>query len=510
MKDADQPSSGSPIAFQDLPDGGTIRTKAGGEDVLVLRRGEAVFAVGASCTHYHGSLGDGLLIGDALRCPLHHACFDLRTGEALRAPALDPIPRWRVERIGDAIFVREKLPELKRQSSPLPHAPKSVVIIGGGAAGLAAAVTLRRQGYPNALCVISADDSPPYDRPNLSKDFLAGTAPEEWMPLRASEFYTDNRIDLALNTRAVALDPIHKRVTLMDGRQLEFGALLLATGAEPNRLQIPGAAAEQVHYLRTFADGRAIAAKAAAAKRVVIVGASFIGMEVAASLRARSIDVHVVGRESMPMEHVLGAQVGRFLQTLHESHGVVFHMGTSVGQMEGRRLTLSDATTLDVDFVVVGVGVKPAVALAEQAGLSVDRGVLVDQHLETSAPGVFAAGDIARWPDPRSGERIRVEHWVVAERQGQVAARNILGHGEKFDAVPFFWSQHYDLAVNYVGHAQAWDGIDIEGALASRDCAIRYKRGERTLAVATIGRDRDSLKAEVAMEADEHRATGAR
>ena len=505
MKDSERPGSGSPIAISDLPDGGMIRTKVGGEEVLVLRRGDAIFAIGALCTHYHGSLADGLLSGDSLRCPLHHACFDIRTGEALRAPALDPIPCWRVERVGDSIFVREKRPQFKRAASSLSSAPKSVVIIGGGAAGLAAAVTLRDQGYPSELSVISADDSPPYDRPNLSKDFLAGTAPEEWMPLRAPEFYTDNRIDLELSTRVISLDVAQKRLQLADGRQLEFGALLLATGAEPNRPPIPGAAADQIHYLRTFADGRAIAAKAATAKRVVIIGTSFIGMEVAASLRARNIDVHVVGRDSVPMERVLGAQVGRFLQTLHESHGVVFHMGVGAAHMEGRRLTLSDATTLDVDFVVVGAGVRPALQLAEQAGLAVDRGVLVDEHLQTSAPGVFAAGDIARWSDRRSGQRIRVEHWVVAERQGQVAARNILGQREKFEAVPFFWSQHYDLTVNYVGHAEGWDRVDVDGALMSRDCTIRYKRGERTLAVATIGRDRDSLKAEAAMEAEEPR-----
>jgi apoptosis-inducing factor 3 len=502
MASAEQPNLPRAVALRDLADGGMRPVKVGSEDVLLVRRGDAVFAVGAYCTHYHGPLAEGLLVGDTLRCPLHHACFDVRTGKALRAPALDPIPCWRVERVNDTILIREKLGESRRAASAPPHTPASVVIVGGGAAGLAAAVALRNEGYQNALSVISADDSPPYDRPNLSKDFLAGSAPEEWMPMRTPEFYPDNHIDLLLNTRVSALDVGQKRLTLADGQHLEFGALLLATGAEPVRFSIPGATADQVHYLRTFADGRAIAAKAATAKRVVIVGASFIGMEVAASLRARNIEVHVLGRERAPMERVLGVQLGHFLQTLHESHGVEFHLGTSVEHMDGRRLMLSDETTLEVDFVVVGAGVKPGVALAEKAGLAVDRGVLVDEHLETSAPGVFAAGDIARWPDPRSGERIRVEHWVVAERQGQVAARNILGHGEKFEAVPFFWSQHYDLTVRYVGHAEGWDALDIDGALASRDCAIRYKRGDRTLAVATIGRDRESLRMEVGMEVE--------
>jgi NADPH-dependent 2,4-dienoyl-CoA reductase/sulfur reductase-like enzyme len=359
---------------------------------------------------------------------------------------------------------------------------------------------LRREGYQGAVTMISADDSPPCDRPNLSKDFLAGTAPDDWIPLRAPEYYAQNHIDLVLDSRASSIDVRQKRVQLEDGRQIEFGALLIATGAEPVRLNIPGATDSQVHYLRTFADSRAIVAKAATAKCAVVVGASFIGLEVAASLRTRRIAVHVVGRESVPLERLLGREVGCFVRDLHGSHGVAFHLGKTVDHIDGRRVTLSDATTLDADFVVLGVGVRPSIALAEQAGLAIDRGITVDAYLETSARGVFAAGDVARWPDRHSGDRIRIEHWVVAERQGQVAARNILGQRQPFDAVPFFWSQHYDVAINYVGHAEHWDAIAIDGSLAARDCAVSYRRGDRTLATATISRDLQSLRAERAME----------
>jgi NADPH-dependent 2,4-dienoyl-CoA reductase/sulfur reductase-like enzyme len=350
------------------------------------------------------------------------------------------------------------------------------------------------------VTMVSADDAPPYDRPNLSKDFLAGTAPAEWMPLRSTQYYSDRQIELVLNQRVTAIDAVRRVVSLDNGRQLAYGALLLATGADPIRLEIPQTAAAHIFYLRTFADSRAILAAAESAKAAVIVGASFIGLEVAASLRARGIDVHVVGLEQVPLERVMGREVGTYLRGLHESHGVIFHLGQSLSHADGKQVTLNDGTTIQADFVVLGVGVRPAVALAEQAGLAMDRGISVDEYLETSEPGVFAAGDIARWPDPQSGDRIRVEHWVVAQRQGQAAARNMLGFRRPFAAVPFFWSQHYDVVINYVGHAEKYDTTTIEGTLESHDCAVSYRRGERTLAVATISRDLQSLQAEHAME----------
>ena len=348
--------------------------------------------------------------------------------------------------------------------------------------------------------MLSADESPPVDRPNLSKDYLAGSAPEDWLPLRPSEYYRDNGIELRLQTTVERIDVASRETRLAGGESVPFDRLLLATGAEPVRPSIPGASPSQIFVLRSLADCRAIVERAKAAKTVPVLGASFIGLEVAASLRARGIEVHVAAPEKTPMERILGREMGEFVRALHEEHGVRFHLGATAAAVDGREVRLSDGGRIEADFIAAGLGVRPRVNLAEAAGIKVDRGVVVDAWLETSAPGVFAAGDIARWPDPKSHEAIRVEHWVVAERQGQVAALNMMGERTPFQAAPFFWSQHYDVPINYVGHAERWDEIAVEGNIAARDCVVRYKKDGRTLAVASIFRDAESLEAEADFE----------
>jgi NADPH-dependent 2,4-dienoyl-CoA reductase/sulfur reductase-like enzyme/nitrite reductase/ring-hydroxylating ferredoxin subunit len=498
------------IALAELADGGKLVGHVGGEQVLLVRRGTEIFAVGADCTHYHGPLGDGLVIDDTVRCPWHHACFSLRTGEAVRAPALDPVTCWSVEQRDGKIFVREKReptaasPRGKTRGKTArkkpSKAPERIVIVGGGAAGFAAAERLRRERYQGSIVMLSNDDAGPIDRPNLSKDYLAGSAPEEWVPLRPDSFYSDNDIELRLKANVTSIDVRSREVVLANGSNVPYDRLLLATGAEPVRLSIPGADLAHVHTLRTLMDCRAIIERAKTARRAVVVGASFIGLEVAAALRTRGIEVHVVAPEKTPMERILGPQMGDFVRSLHAEHGVAFHLENMASAIDGQRVTLKDGSTLEADLVVVGVGVRPRTELAERAGLAVDRGVVVNAYLETSVPAILASGDIARWPDPHSGESIRVEHWVVAERQGQTAALNMLGHRETFAAVPFFWSQHYDIPINYVGHAEKWDEIAIDGDVAGKDCVLRFKRGGRVVAVASIFRDLESLQAEVAME----------
>jgi NADPH-dependent 2,4-dienoyl-CoA reductase/sulfur reductase-like enzyme/nitrite reductase/ring-hydroxylating ferredoxin subunit len=487
------------VALGELSDGKMLAGHVGDAEVLLARRGNDVFAIDAHCSHYHGPLAEGLMVGDTVRCPWHHACFDLRTGEALRAPALSPLSCWNVEQSGGKVFVRTK-----KETQPKPRgnasAPAKIVIVGGGAAGFAAAEMLRREHYQGSIVMLSNDDASPVDRPNLSKDYLAGSAPEEWVPLRDDAFYRDNRIDLRLKTNVASIDRAAKQVVLSDGIKIPYDKLLLATGAEPIRLPIPGFDGPNVFTLRSLSDCRKVIAAASTAKSAVVIGASFIGLEVAASLRARKLEVHVAAPEKVPMERVMGAQMGAFIRKLHEENGVIFHLEDSATAIEGRKVKLKSGRTLEADLIVAGVGVRPRLELAEKAGLATDKGVKVDAYLQTSDPNIYAAGDIARWPDPHSGANIRVEHWVVAERQGATAALNMIGIKQAFDQAPFFWSQHYDVPINYVGHAEAWDEIAVDGDINARDCMLRFKQKGRVLAAVSIYRDVESLKAEVEME----------
>ena len=479
---------------------GKLAGHVGDQEVLLVQNGTEIFAIAAHCSHYHGPLREGLVVGNSIRCPWHHACFDLRSGEAVRAPAISPLACWRVEQRNGRVFVHEKREQPRPRGKAPADAPKKIVIVGGGAAGFAAAEMLRRREFRGSIIMLSSDAAAPVDRPNLSKDYLAGSAPEDWIALSPDSFYDEAGIELHLNTEVTDIDTKARHVVIASGAKVAYDRLLLATGAEPVRLSIPGADQPHVRTLRSLADCRAIIEAAKGTRRALVIGASFIGLEVAAALRAREIEVHVVAPEKRPMERVLGPEMGDFIRALHEEHGVMFHLEDTVVAIEGRRATLKSGGVLEAGLVVVGIGVRPRLALAEQAGLALDRGILVNGFLETSVTDIYAAGDIARWPDPHSDENIRVEHWVVAQRQGQTAALNMLGQRAKFDAVPFFWSQHYDVPINYVGHAEQWDEIAIDGNIEAKDCLLTYKRKGRVLAVASIFRDLASLQAEVKIE----------
>jgi len=469
-----------------------------GEPVILVRQGKNLFAIGATCTHYSGPLAEGLVVGDTIRCPWHHARFSLRTGEAEGAPALNPVACFLVQQENGKVTVDRKRDVTFQVACP--RNPDRVVIIGAGAAGASCADMLRTKGYRGSITLVGDEEPGPVDRPNLSKDFLAGKAPEDWIPLRTRDYYESIQVELVTTDAAVRIDPVAHTATLRGGRQLPYGALLLATGAEPQSISIQGAGLPHVHRLRTLADSRAIIANAQRAKRCIVIGSSFIGLEVAASLRDRGLEVAVVGKESLPLEKVLGREFGQFIKDLHEQHDVRFFLDSAPQAIKADCVELNNGRTIKAEMVVLGVGVLPRTALAEEAGLTVHNGIVVDDHLRTSVPDIYAAGDIARYPDPISGESARIEHWVLAERQGQAVARAMLGIGNSFRDVPFFWSQHYDVQISYAGHASSWNDCEIRGDFPGRNLCAIYRRNNRVVALATIGRDRMSLAAEAAWE----------
>ena len=483
------------LPLESLQESTPVKGQVDGKQVIVVRTEDGIRAVAGTCTHYSGPLGDGLCVAGQVHCPWHHAIFDLSTGEAVGGPALNPIKVYLPDERDGRVYVtgpvEAQIPERVPQVSP-----KSVVIVGSGAAGAAAAETLRRLGYANPITLVG--EEPPIDRPNVSKDYLAGTAPEEWMPLRSPGFYEEHDIDLITETRVIGLDREARTVTLDDGRSLDYGALLLAPGAEPTRLPIPGEDLAHVHYLRTLEDSRSIISALPAIESAMVIGAGFIGLEVAASLRQREVAVTVVAPEDVPLVPVIGSELGRFIQALHEQHGVTFRLGQTITEITEGQVQLDDGSMLPADLVVIGIGVVPRTELAEEAGLDVDDGIVVDDRLRTSDPDIWAAGDVAQYPDQNAG-RVRIEHWVLAERQGQAAARNILGHDAPFTDPPFFWSQHYDIPINVVGHATDWDDEIVRGDPADHDVMVGFRKDGAIQAVASIYRDLESLQAEHAL-----------
>lgn len=496
------PDLGDGVALEALTEGVPFLGQLDGEQVLLVRRGDEVRAIGATCTHYGGPLAEGLVTDDIVRCPWHHACFSLATGEAVGAPALNPVARWEAEVVdGRVALGRRHHPDPLSARGRNASAPEPVVIIGAGAAGSAAAEMLRREGYEGRVVMIDPDETAPYDRPNLSKDYLAGNAPEEWIPLRPETFYEDHGIE-RIPRRARAIDARRQRVHLDAGEPLRYGVLLLATGAVPRTLDVPGAERAHVCTLRSLGDSRAIIAASESVETAVVIGASFIGMETAASLRARGLEVTVVAPDDVPFQNILGADLGQMILRSHQDNGVRFRLGRTTAEITADEVILDDGSSLAAGLVVVGIGVVPDTELARSAGLAVEDGVVVDEHLRSSDPRIYAAGDVARWRDVRTGRALRIEHWVVAQRQGQAAARTILGREEPFVDVPFFWTQQFDVKVACVGHAGDWDETRIDGDLGL-DGAVRYFRDGRLVALATVGRDDLSLQTEAELAAGE-------
>jgi apoptosis-inducing factor 3 len=487
------------IDIERAPDGEIIAGVVGDNRVFVWKTGSRLKAYSADCPHLGGPLNKGIVVGESVRCPWHHACFNLATGEATAAPAFDALLEYPVVLQDTRFSVKPAPGKAPTRLANRRASPDTMVIVGGGAAGFAAADAIRKLGWTGSVTMFSEEGEQPYDRTLLTKDYLEGSFGDERLPI-AQHSLGDLGVDFDVET-VQHIDPENKRLRLGNGDERPYTKLLLATGAAPRRLDVPGGDLPHVMVLRSLQDCRRILANVISGARVAVVGGSFIAMEAAASLKGRGLSVDVISPEEHPLEKVFGRELSDLVLEAHSQKGVRLHLGSEVARIENEQITLQGGERIEAEIVVVGIGVEPRLQLAEAAGLRLDRGVPVNSHLQTSDPNIFAAGDIARWSDPQTGEAIRVEHWVVAERQGQVAAANMLGRDQTFSMVPFFWTKHFDLSIRYVGHAEKWDETHIEGDLAHRDCLVRFRREGRDLAVATVGRDKQSLASETEMEA---------
>ena len=496
------------VAASDLPEGAVLKGFVDGEAVLLARTGSRVHAVGATCTHLGGPLGEGVLVDGEVRCPWHHARFALATGEAVGAPALEPLPCFAVEERGGRVLVtgRRHRPERARAAA---EPPTRVVVLGGGAAGHACAELLARSGFGGNVTVLTDDPDPPYDRTFCSKQYLIGMAARDDCALDGAEIYdpdaSSNGAVRLVRERAAALDLGRREVVTEGGERHPFDALVIATGSKPKRPEGPGLDGPNVLVLRTLRDADAIVAAAEAGRRAAVLGASFVGLEVAASLRQRDVEVEVVAPDEVPLARVVGAEVGRMIQGVHEERGVRFRLGRKASGFDGRRLALDDGSAVEVDLVVAGIGVAPRVSLAREAGLAVagedeGGGILVDARLETSAPGVFAVGDVASYPDAHVGRRVRVEHWVHAERQGQHVARVLMGEAQDYADPPFFWSAHFDTGLRYLGHVGRIEDAEVDGSVEGREFAMRLRGEGREEAFVTCNRDPETLREEARWE----------
>jgi NADPH-dependent 2,4-dienoyl-CoA reductase/sulfur reductase-like enzyme/nitrite reductase/ring-hydroxylating ferredoxin subunit len=485
--------------LSELKDGEMKQVSAGGTEILLARVGDKCYAVGAHCTHYGAPLVEGVLSGERIVCPWHHACFDVKTGNLEEPPAFDALPRFEVRIDGEQIFVNvpENAPD--RRTPPMtkrdPQDERQFVILGGGAAGFTAAQTLREDGFAGRIILVTRENRPPYDRPNLSKDYLQGHAEPEWMPLRPDDFFVENDIEIRGDKEATKVNTATREINFEDGTTLEYDSLLVATGGTPRQLPFQSDAQENVFLLRSFSDSDAIITAAEKGKRAVVIGASFIGMEAAGSLRTRGCDVTVVAPDEAPFIKILGREIGKLFQRIHESNGVKFRLGEHVESFTstGSRVdavVLENGEQLEADLVVVGIGVAPATDFLEGVELYKDGGVIADEFLSIGE-GIYAAGDIVHFSDLRTNESTRIEHWRTAMQQGRTAGHNMAGNRKVFEAVPFFWTVQFDAELRYVGHVKDWDKIIFQGNVEKQDFIAFYVKDHRIMAVAGMNRDRD-------------------
>ena len=489
------------VKEEELREGVPVAVKLEKKNVLLVKTGGTVHACGGKCTHYGVPLKDGVLLGHVLTCPGHNARFDVSTGKAEAPPALENLAHYETKVERGKVFIRKagKGASSAREPSTKVSAKKkeTYIIVGAGAAGNAAALTLRRNGYEGRLIMVTAESELPYDRPNLSKDFLTGEVKREWMSLGPPELYKNLQIEVWTGHKAINLDARNKTVSFAHESQIGFDKALLATGGIPRSPGIPGTESPGFFLLRSLSDAEAILKNLEGAGEAVVIGSSFIGLEVAASLRTRNVAVHVVSPDAVPLARVFGGKIGARIRGIHEKQGVVFQLGVSVDEIaaNGKRkiVKLSNGKSIPADIVIAGIGVVPAVTYLLDSGLVESGAVPVKGTLETKAEGIFAAGDIAIVPDPLSGKTRRIEHWVEAERQGRHAALAMLGAKEPYAEVPFFWTKQYDTALKYVGHAKSFDRVVYRGKVEEDDFIAGYYEKEKIQAAAGCGRSTDII-----------------
>lgn len=476
---------------------GQMKEVAVGETKILLARVRGKFhAIGGVCTHYGGPLAEGALNGERVVCPWHQATFQVNNGDLVEPPALDAQPAFDVRVEGDEVFIAvPDEPQDRRTPTMTKRDPQDnqvFAILGAGAGGNAAAETLRQVGFGGRILLITQESRATYDRPNLSKGYLSGEAGADALPWRTEDFYREHDIEFLSSRQASKVGAEEKKITFADGSHLSWDRLLLATGGMPRQLEVTGSNLENVFTLRTPEDADRIIQAAGAASRAVMVGAGFIGMEAAASLTKRGLAVTVVAPGDVPFRRQLGPELGRMLMEVHTEKGVTFKMGRRVQRLNGKeRVTaavLDNGEELETDLVLVGLGVKPATDFLSGFNLNRDGSVTVDKYLQVQE-NIFAAGDIANFPDWRTGESVRIEHWRLAEQHGRVAARNMAGLATEFAGVPFFWSDHFDVMLQYVGYASEWEELIVHGELKDRNFLAFYVKGGKILAAAGLQHD---------------------
>jgi apoptosis-inducing factor 3 len=468
-------------------------------NVLLCRINDEFFAVGASCTHYGAPLEEGMLKNDTIICPWHHACFNAKNGNLLEPPAFDALPNYKIKIEGDSVMINvpeeipfSRIPAMIKRDAKSDN--RTFVILGAGASAYFAAQSMRENGFKGNIIMVTHENKKPYDRPNLSKDYLAGKAQPEWMPLRPDDFFEEFGIEVKQELKIKSVDLKEKFVSFDNSKNLKYDKLLIATGSVPRKLGVPGSELKNVFYLRSYDDADNIIETAKSSKKAVVIGASFIAMETAHSLTERGIKVTIVAPEEIPFERNFGKEIGNLFKKEHEKNGTTFKLKSTVKKFNGdnkvKSVVLESGEEIDANLVVIGIGVNPATHFLTGIDLLKDGSLKTDAYLQVKED-VYAAGDISTFPDFRTGNHIRIEHWRLAEQLGRVAGANMAGKKIKYEGVPFFWTAQAGMTLRYVGFAKDWNEIIVDGNIPDKKFISYFIKNNKIMAAAGMNRDKE-------------------